>query len=218
MKLQWPFYSTKTRYTKLFIDLILLFLLSPLVNFFPIFRYLIGLLFFTTILFSIDALSLPVRVVFFFRTLAAAAFVADLIIFPNSPELTALTSLISDICSSLIINPAIVAIAIRIHHEERVNQDVIRGGICLYLLLGILWYFFYQIIFFFDPDAFSISETYKQGHFLFYFSFTTLTTLGYGDISPINSFAMMLANLEALVGQLFPAIFIAKLVSLYSED
>ena len=42
------------------------------------------------------------------------------------------------------------AISTRIINEEPVNQDVIRGGICLYLLLGILWYFFYQIILFFD--------------------------------------------------------------------
>jgi hypothetical protein len=53
---------------------------------------------------------------------------------------------------------------------------------------------------------------------VFYFSFTTLTTLGYGDVSPVNSFAMMLANAEALIGQLYPAIVIAKLVSLYTED
>ena len=218
MKLKWQLYSSKTRYTRLFINLIIVFLLSPLANFSPLFHFLISLLFLSTILFSIDALSLPVRVVFFFRVVATAAFIADVIIFPNSSELTILTSLISYSFYSLFIILAIGAIGVRILNEERVNQDVIRGGICLYLLLGILWFFLYQIIFFVDVNAFGIPKTASQETFLFYFSFTTLTTLGYGDITPVNSFAMMLANAEALVGQLYPAIFIAKLVSLYSEE
>ena len=193
-------------------------MLNPLANFSPIFESLMGLLLLSTILLAIDVLSLPVRVVFFFRVVAAAAFVADIVVFPNSPYLTALTSLISYICYSLFIVPAILAIGVRILHEERVNQDVILGGICLYLLLGVLWFCFYQIIFFFDANAFVIPPIASETNILFYFSFTTLTTLGYGDITPLNSFGMMLANAEALVGQLYPAIFIARLVSLYGED
>ena len=154
----------------------------------------------------------------FFRAIAVAAFVADLILFLNSSELTALTFLITYVFYSLFTILAIGAIAIRITNEEQVNQDVIRGGICLYLLLGILWYFFYLIILFFDANAFNVAEIAKQVNLLFYFSFTTLTTLGYGDILPVNSFAMMLANAEALIGQLYPAIVIAKLVSLYSDQ
>jgi hypothetical protein len=218
MKLKEHFYSTKTRYTKLLIDIILLFVLSPIANFFPIFRSLISLLFLIAILFSIDTVSLPARVIFLFRVIAATAFVADIIIFPESPELTALSSVISHICYCLFIMAAISAISTRIINEEQVNQDVIRGGICLYLLLGILWYFFYRIILFFDANAFNIADIANKGSLLFYFSFTTLTTLGYGDVSPVNSFAMMLANAEALIGQLYPAIVIAKLVSLYVED
>ena len=225
MKPQWHFYSSKTRYTRLFINLIIIFLLSPLVNFSPIFDSVISLLFLSTILLAIDVISLPIRVVILFRVVAAAAFVADILVFPNSPNLTAFTSLFSYICYSLFLIPAILAIGLRILNEERVNQDVIRGGICLYLLLGVLWFFFYQIIYFFDasgfsiPNEFSIPKTAGETNLLlFYFSFTTLTTLGYGNIAPVNSFAMMLANAEALIGQLYPAIFIAKLVSLYSEN
>ena len=225
MKPQWHFYSSKTRYTRLFIDLIIIFLLSPLANFSPIFDSLISLLFLCAILLAIDVISLPVRVVILFRIVAAAAFVADILVFPNSPNLTAFASLFSYICYSLFLIPAILAIGLRILNEERVNQDVIRGGICLYLLLGVLWFFFYQIIYFFDangfsiPNDFSIPKTASETNLLlFYFSFTTLTTLGYGNIAPVNSFAMMLANAEALIGQLYPAIFIAKLVSLYSEN
>jgi hypothetical protein len=218
IKRQWHFYSTKTGYSKLFINLVSLFFIFPLVDFFPVVSYLTQSIFLITILLAINTLSLPSKFIFFLRIIAATAFIASIIVFPHSPEINALTSLISYICYSLFIVTAIQAIGFRIGNEERVNRDVIRGGICLYLLLGILWYFFYAIIFLFDANAFQFPETFNSGESLFYFSFTTLTTLGYGDISPLNSFAMMFANTEALCGQLYPAIFLAKLVSLYTED
>ncbi|MEM6521441.1 MAG: ion channel, partial [Cyanobacteria bacterium P01_C01_bin.70] len=49
----------------------------------------------------------------------------------------------------------------------------------------------------------------------FHFSFTTLTTLGYGDIIPVSEVALVLANLEAIIGQIYPAVFIAVLVGGY---
>jgi hypothetical protein len=66
-----------------------------------------------------------------------------------------------------------------------------------------------------DSNAFSRSITPHQ---MLYFSFVTLTTVGYGDISPIAPIAMTFANLEAIIGQLYPAIIIARLVSLYSSS
>ena len=83
--------------------------------------------------------------------------------------------------------------------------------------MGILWFFFYQIIMFFDPNALSMPEGVSHSS-IFDFSFTTLTTLGYGDITPNNAFAMILTNAEALVGQIYPAVVIAKLVSLYKVE
>ena len=51
-----------------------------------------------------------------------------------------------------------------------------------------------------------------------YFSFTTLTTVGYGDISPASDITRMLTNLEAIVGQMYPAIIISILVSIYTNQ
>ena len=107
---------------------------------------------------------------------------------------------------------------IKIFNSKKVTGDTVKGGISIYLMIGILWYMFYELILLIDVDAFSIQienlETYK----LVYFSYTTLTTLGYGDISPLNKLAMALANLEAIIGQMYPAIFIARLVTLYDND
>ncbi|MBV8882557.1 MAG: two pore domain potassium channel family protein [Chroococcidiopsidaceae cyanobacterium CP_BM_RX_35] len=69
-----------------------------------------------------------------------------------------------------------------------------------------------------DPKAFLYAVERKGLYKLMYYSFTTLTTLGYGDIVPLNKIAMVVHNIESVFGQLFPAVFIAKLVSLYSVE
>ena len=83
----------------------------------------------------------------------------------------------------------ILAIGSRISHEKEVNLNVVRGGVCIYLLLGIFWLFLYKILVFIYVNAFSFPENISKDS-LFYFSCTTLTTLGYGDILPQNAFAM----------------------------
>ncbi len=217
MKTPEKFYSQTTGYSKLFINLIIVFFLVPFATFNPELNLLVSCLFLITLLLGLNTLSLPKEKLSVLRFLVALGFIADVIVFPDSVYLTDLTSLMSNSCYSIFIVLFILAIASRISHEERVNLDVIRGGICLYLLLGILWFFLYKIIMFFDANALSIPDGLPHSS-LFYFSFTTLTTLGYGDITPNNAFAMTLTNAEALVGQIYPAVVIAKLVSLYENE
>ena len=98
----------------------------------------------------------------------------------------------------------------------------IGGGIAVYIIIGQIWTQLYVTTFQLNPESFKFEsgtippeQALRQ---LSYFSFVTLTTIGYGDILAISSFARMLVMLEGLIGQLFPAIFIAKLVSLQIED
>ena len=96
---------------------------------------------------------------------------------------------------------------------------IINGGISIFLLLAFLWFNFYIIILAFDPTAFKgLSSESEQQYQLFYYSFITITTVGYGDITPVNKFAMSLANAQGIVGLMYPAIFIARLVSLYTTQ
>jgi voltage-gated potassium channel Kch len=98
-------------------------------------------------------------------------------------------------------------------NEKKVSDESIKGGICIYLLLGVTWGIIYRILHFFDPAAFL-----SQGQIvpnLFYFSYVTLTTVGYGDIVPATRFAQTLAFMEAVTGQMFIAIFIARLMGLH---
>lgn len=98
---------------------------------------------------------------------------------------------------------------------ERVTADIVKGGICVYLLLGFFWTAIYSIIYSLDAQAFTAPSTPLTQADLTHFSFTTLATVGYGDIAPVSDVARVLANLEGMVGVIYPTVFIARLVSLY---
>ena len=107
----------------------------------------------------------------------------------------------------------------------QVTPDKIYGAICVYLLLGMLWAAFYGILEITQPGSFWFPEhdspqtlveqrDYRAlEHELSFYSYVTLTTLGYGDITPVTHRARQLSWLEALFGQLFIAITIARLVA-----
>jgi hypothetical protein len=98
-----------------------------------------------------------------------------------------------------------------------VNSYRILGAIVLYLNLALFFSSVYRLTLDIAPDAFSGFPDVVQGPRGFaatiYFSFVTLTSTGYGDILPINPFARSLANLESIIGQLFPATLLARLVA-----
>lgn len=100
---------------------------------------------------------------------------------------------------------------------EQVSADTIKGGICVYFLIGFFWVGVYDIIYDFDANAFNAVSKIISRADLTHFSFTTLTTVGYGDISPASDVARVLANLEGMVGVMYPAVFIAHLVGLHSN-
>jgi voltage-gated potassium channel len=96
-----------------------------------------------------------------------------------------------------------------------VTINRLMGALCLYLLLGVSWAILFNFVGFADPGAFdhggrSVGDAIEG---MLYFSFVTLTTLGYGDVSPLHPVARTLAYLEAVVGQLYVAVLIASLVS-----
>ena len=91
----------------------------------------------------------------------------------------------------------------------------VQGGIAGYLLLGLVWAQAYALVEMLDPGSFSGAISGAAGHRGFaYFSFVTLTTVGYGDILPVHPAARSLAMLEAVTGPLYIAILLARLVSL----
>jgi hypothetical protein len=104
----------------------------------------------------------------------------------------------------------------------RITAHRVRGAIALYLAIAIVFAWLYRLITAAVPDAFSGLKFVAGEHgalspFLYY-SLTSLTTLGLGDITPVNAFARSLTVLEALLGQLFPAVILARILTLYTDE
>jgi len=95
-----------------------------------------------------------------------------------------------------------------------VSLETIYGAIVVYILIGLMWAFLYSLTEFIHPHSFTFATELALDHkkSLFYFSFVTLTTLGYGDIAPLSGPAKSLAMLEAIAGQMYIAVLIARLV------
>lgn len=106
----------------------------------------------------------------------------------------------------------------RIFQVGPITAHRVVGAITVYLLLGMAWMFVYYAIELAQPGSFTVpipgADAGGMPSRLLYFSFTTLTTVGYGDIVPIGALARSASNLEGLVGQLFPAVLLAHLVSM----
>lgn len=97
-----------------------------------------------------------------------------------------------------------------------IDNNKILGAICLYLLMGLIWAVFYTLIQLTFSGGFNSINNSSEWFVLFpdfiYFSFVTLTTLGFGDISPNLPLSRFLVYLEAIVGQFYLAILVASLV------
>jgi len=101
--------------------------------------------------------------------------------------------------------------------EPEVGTEQIFGASCAYILIGLMWAFCYAAADMLQPGAFNGHDAASSGFSDFiYFSFITLTTLGYGDMTPASPMARMLAVLEGIIGQLYIAILIARLVGAHS--
>lgn len=103
-----------------------------------------------------------------------------------------------------------------------VDRNKIIGALCVYLLIGIAWAELYHLLYAYDPGSFSGVDQ-QQGYALswrfMYFSFVTLTTLGYGDVLPLTIYSQTLTVMETVIGQFYLAVLVAALVSAYlSED
>ena len=118
------------------------------------------------------------------------------------------------------------AVLSRVLRDQRVTADTVNGALCVYLMLGVTWTWLFSVLEFFLPGSFRLPDiiagqesvaqldAQRLSQFL-YFSLVTLTTLGYGDIIPVTRPASNLAALEAVVGQLYIAVLVARLVGLH---
>jgi len=110
----------------------------------------------------------------------------------------------------------------QLRRVRRITLGVLYATLCFYLIMGMMWGAAYALMYALDPGTFSgaMLEEPQGAHLVIfnYFSMVTLTTLGYGDITPQTPSAGALCQLEAIFGQYFIAVVIAWLVSNYTSD
>jgi hypothetical protein len=175
---------------------------------------LISLILILTLLAALRAIVKKRKTFRLFFIVSVAAFMMDAlseIIFSQNPLIKLLLFSVALLLLSFFLLFSIIELLKHLFHSQVVTVDTILGGISIYFLLGYLWSCMFILIESFNQEAFSAISRVQ----LLYFSFSTITTLGYGDITPQNELAMVLATLEAIVGQMYVTIFIARLVGLH---
>ncbi len=200
--------------------ILILFLLSafiaPLINF-NFARILIGLLFSALLLSGVSSVSvrlLPRAAAgLLVGTTIVTHWLHDIYVFPILDFCAVFLSLL---CFLLLT----VVILKQVFQDGAVTVAKIKGAVAVYILIGFSWSYIYQLIVLRVPEAFNLPHLLtnpgdiRHSADLTYFSFVTLTTLGYGDITAAHPISRMFVIIEALIGQLYPATLLARLVSL----
>jgi voltage-gated potassium channel Kch len=114
----------------------------------------------------------------------------------------------------------LVIVLWQVYRVGPVTGHRIMGAVAAYLLLSLIFAIAYSLVDALNPCSFQLSTDHPEGNnrtLFYYFSVITLTTTGYGDIIAVNPVARTLVMMEAFIGQLYPAILIARLVTLHVE-
>ena len=178
-------------------------------------RTIFNLLFFTVVISAMRSLSQS-------RWIQLFAFATGLVALAGSmlTEFQPARSLLVGVyaCYLAIFLSLLFALSRSVFQSGRIDTNRILGAVCIYFLLGLIWALVYSLIEVCFPNSFNIPDYVALGVRqqmvcdMIYFSNVTLTTLGYGDILPLSNLARTLANLEAMAGQLYVAIVIARMV------
>lgn len=210
------FSSTQKKYTALLISLVFLLFFSPLLEnvFFGIF---VELFLFISLALAIGIFHLKSKtIIIYFALIFLSIALRSKLVLPLFAQEQNPVIILSTIVTAYFLGFTIYLLGNSILKTKRVTYDTVIGGICIYLLIGVFFSVFYQAIYKIDSNSFVISAQEQGSTFdPLYFSFVTLSTLGYGDIIPIAPLVKVLTNIEAMLGVLYPATTIARLMSLY---
>ena len=127
---------------------------------------------------------------------------------------------VSDCCGAVLLGMLCAVILRHVFTARKVSFDIVLGSFVGYLLAALAWAFAYKIIAGFDAGAFAFPDAMPDDRrFIFsYFSFVTITTLGYGDITPLSGPARAFAMGEAIVGQMYLVVLVSRLVGLHTAQ
>jgi Ion channel len=211
------------RFSALLIALLLLFLLHVFLADHPLTHYALPVFLLVILLANIHALGDDRRVSLIASMLGLAALALRWAMYVSESQALLL---IGEGVGALFFAFTAVAILALVLRTQTVTGDTVSGALCVYLLMGIMWAFLYMLLESVHPGTFRFAvetkiatdTTYPPPAFLsrfIYFSFVTLSTVGYGDIIPLTGPARGLATLEGIVGQFYLAVLVARFVGLH---
>lgn len=218
----------KHRFLILLGVLILLFLSAPFIGRWGLVadplvaRIIFIILFVATLLTALFAVCQKRRTIIIAGIFVVAAIAMRGINFISESKLI-LT--LSQLLSVLFLVYTVVIILTYLFKSKRVTTSTIHASLCGYLIMGVLWASLYTLIEIFEPGSFSFSFVdennggfmqfgSEHSFYALYYSLVTLTTLGYGDIVPATAPARMFAAIEAVMGQIYIAVIVARLVGI----
>lgn len=201
------------RFSYLFFTIIFLFLLRPFIEGVTTVTLVTNIFLWFIVVSCVWAIHEKGRRRWLVIAMSVAAILADILDFLLQNAVTAWASRIAIV---FFLGYAVVAILFYLVRQEEVTADMMMAGASEYILIGILWACFYVLIETVYPGSFNFGGTKMDRSGFLYFSFVTLTITGYGDVLPVSVQARSLAMLEMLTGQLYIAMTVARLVSLYT--
>ena len=204
----------KDRFLFLIIFIVTLIVLGPFIEGFVTLRFFMNLFFSIIFIATIYAVSQKMHHIIIAAVLIIPALLAVWI--PDIPTYnTPLT--IGYICGLVVFAFAVISILNYIFTKETVTRQTISAAVAVYLLLAVMWTFIYRLIENLYPGSFAVAHDKLQDapNIYLYFSLVTITTLGYGDITPIGSQAVSFSVLEAITGQIYLVVVVAWFVGLY---
>ena len=124
---------------------------------------------------------------------------------------------VGSLCGAAFFLFAIIQMLTFIYSHKEVTRDLIIGAAVVYLFMALMWTFIFVVVEILHPGSFNLPEGVDIAvtRQFVYYSFVTLTTLGYGDITPITPLARSLCILEAVIGQLYLVVQVAWLVGIH---
>jgi voltage-gated potassium channel len=199
--------------------LFLLISILCLLIFVPVFKGFAGLSILTNIIFTTTLISgayavskrkhVPLTAIFLATPFFASLWTG---MFLKIPSLV----LVGECFGILFTGFIVITILSFIFREKEVTSNVIYGAIVVYLLIAIMWAFIYSLLEIIQPGSFAIREGQVgvDRHLFIYYSLVTITTLGYGDITPLTAQANSFSSLEAVIGQIYLVVTVARLVGI----
>ncbi len=210
-------FNFRFRFQNLLIWILLYIVASPLLGFFPHAEIFVQLLFTVVLISAVYAINQQ-------TTLMCSALVlmilTTILIWCHVLDLFKISGVMINVVLLTYLGLIVVAFGRYVFVAKRVDAELIAAALCFYLLMGLFGGEVFLLLETLAPGSFAgsnlVQVTSFQGksEIFQYFSFTTMTTLGYGDITPQTSVAMAFCQVEAILGQFFIAVLVARLVGI----